>query len=323
MIQVQAPSRLHFGLLKVPPAALEATHGRCFGGVGLMVEAPGVGLLAGPAVDWSAEGPLASRALACARRVAPVTPHHLVVTHNAPEHVGLGTGTQLALAAGRAVAPQLAVGELACRLGRGQRSALGIHGFASGGFLVDGGRGPAKQVAPLVARADFPTDWPVLLIVPPWGEGLHGPAEVQAFQRLSHGTVADRRSEALCRLVLLGLLPALAERDHASFSESLYEFNRVAGEAFAPVQGGSYAGPRVAALVGYLRGLGCVATGQSSWGPSVFAIARDADQTAFLDRQVRAHFGFAESDVRVTAANNRGATISPAREGGPAQAHKA
>ena len=51
-----------------------------------------------------------------------------------------------------------------------------------------------------------------------------------------------------CRLVLLGMLPALVERDFDSFGEALYDFNRRVGEMFRPWQGDLYAHPRVSAV---------------------------------------------------------------------------
>src|SRR5262245_51106612 len=142
MILVHAPSRLHFGLLSLPgPAHWPNQLGeavvpaRWFGGVGLMVEVPGVRLTAAPAPDWSATGPLAERALVYARRfaqtvpAAQVRPQRLEVERSAPEHAGLGTGTQLGLAVARALAAAwkldgLDAAELARRIGRGARSAL-------------------------------------------------------------------------------------------------------------------------------------------------------------------------------------------------------
>ena len=50
------PSRLHFGLLGWGPQAP-----RQFGGVGLMIEKPGLELVAEPASEWRFEGPLADR----------------------------------------------------------------------------------------------------------------------------------------------------------------------------------------------------------------------------------------------------------------------
>src|SRR5262249_9552130 len=161
--------------------ALPARH---FGGVGLMIEAPGLQVAVEPAAAWSAEGPLAARALAFARRFAQalppaaVPPCRVVVEQAAPDHAGLGTGTQLGLAgagalAGAAGLPELPAVELARLVGRGLRSALGVHGFAQGGFLIDAGKGTAEGPAPLAARVAFPP-WPVVLALPPWGPGLHG-----------------------------------------------------------------------------------------------------------------------------------------------------
>ena len=165
MIRVRAPSRLHFGLLSFPGmpcgpiGKVKTVSSRSFGGVGLMVQAPGVQVAVQPARNWSAEGPLADRAMAFARRLvetlkaanpAPLIPQHLVIETCAPEHAGLGTGTQLGLAVGRALAlawglQDLEVEQIARRIGRGQRSALGIHGFSQGGFLVEGGKGNSSE----------------------------------------------------------------------------------------------------------------------------------------------------------------------------------
>jgi beta-ribofuranosylaminobenzene 5'-phosphate synthase len=310
MIRVAAPSRLHFGLL-----SLGGAGARRFGGVGLMVQAPGVRVSVQPAPDWSAAGPLAERALVFAQRLAAtsrVEPHHIHIEQCAPEHAGLGTGTQLAMAVGQALATsahlELDAVELGRRVGRGQRSALGIHGFAQGGLLVDGGQAAGTSVAPLLARHDFPESWQVLLILPGWAQGLHGTAERQAFQQLLDTGVASATTAALCRLALLGMLPALVERDLTAFGEALHEFNARVGEAFAPVQGGIYAHPRLAEVVAFLRAQSVPGVGQSSWGPAIFAVVAE-DVALDLARQVRERFALGEREVLVTSACNRGGRI--------------
>jgi beta-RFAP synthase len=315
MIRVRTGSRLHFGLLGVGAGA----PARRFGSVGLMVEEPGLRLSAAPAADWSAQGPLAERALAFARRfVQSVIPHaippqRLTIEHAAPEHMGLGTGTQLALAVARALAlagglAHLDAADLARLTGRGLRSALGVHGFAHGGFLVDGGKGDADSLAPLVARLPFPTDWRLVLVLPPWGPGLHGLPEREAFDDLAGRQTSGADTDALCRLVLLGMLPALAEHDLPAFGEALYNFNARVGAAFAPFQGGPYAGPRVAELVAWLRE-SCRGVGQSSWGPGVFAVVADEDRARHLAGRLRQHFALDAEQVLVTPAANHGASL--------------
>src|ERR1700722_15761800 len=115
MLRIRAPSRLHFGLMSLlaEGSAWPDRKGcpilpaRRFGGVGLMIESPGLVLRVEPASDWSAEGPLAGRALETARCFAAAVeadapgatnPQRLLIESAPCEHVGLGTGTQLALA---------------------------------------------------------------------------------------------------------------------------------------------------------------------------------------------------------------------------------
>jgi beta-ribofuranosylaminobenzene 5'-phosphate synthase len=330
MIRVRASSRLHFGLLSFPAGprwtnhlAQETIPARRFGGVGLMVQKPGVHIAVRPSADWSAEGLLAERALTFARQFAQtwkettatiVSPQHLILEKSAPEHGGLGTGTQLGLAIGQALAavcgrPDLDSVALARLVGRGQRSALGIHGFAGGGFLVDGGKKDSEPIAPLVARVDFPESWRLVLVLPPGDQGIHGTQEHQVFERLHRQGMAQARTDTLCRLVLLGLLPALVEQDLLAFGEALFEFNALAGEVFASSQGGTYASPRIAELVTFLREQGVAGVGQSSWGPTVFAIAADPDQAEYLARRLRDWSAPTPLKIVLTPAANQGARL--------------
>jgi beta-RFAP synthase len=317
MFRVAAPSRLHFGLIQPAPVAPPA---RRFGGVGLMVERPGVCVAATAADAWSADGVLADRALAFALRFAEsirrerpdadLPPHRLVVEQAPPEHVGLGAGTQLGLAVARALAQSwgfvMDAPDLARRVGRGLRSALGVHGFARGGFLVECGKRGDEHLAPLAARLEFPPDWRLVLATPREPPGLHARAEREAFAHLAALRDAAPRTDALCRLVLLGMLPALAEADLDAFGESLHDYNARVGEAFAGVQGGVYSGPRVAECVEFLREEGVQGVGQTSWGPTVFAVVGDMERADDLRRRLADRFGLGPAEAWTTAACNSG-----------------
>jgi beta-RFAP synthase len=330
MIRVTTPSRLHFGLLNV--AADEgpwpdhqgrpALPSRRFGGVGLMVESPGVRLTARAAAEWSADGPLAGRALAFARRIGgqlraeegvDFPAQHLHVEQAAPEHVGLGTGTQLGLAVGRALAEawglHVDAPALARLAGRGLRSALGVHGFERGGFLVEAGKRESGALPPLVARVPFPEAWRIVLILPRQLRGAWGGTEVEAFARLA-GPPDLGRTDALCRLALLGMLPALLEQDWQAFGEALFDYNARAGEAFAPVQGGIYSHALVADVVTFIRGQGIAGAGQSSWGPAVFAVLPDQERALALASRLREHLRQSDWDVSVTLARSRGSEVT-------------
>jgi beta-RFAP synthase len=325
MPRIHTASRLHFGLISLAPegTAWLNRHGqpglpaRRFGGVGLMIEAPGLVVRAEPGADWSAEGPLAGRALEIARCFSEgieaetpgvrVPPQRLVIESAPREHVGLGTGTQLALAVAQLLAQTVGrsftPAELAQRVQRGARSALGVHGFAQGGFLVEGGKLAGGELSPLVARMAFPLSWRVVLVLPRRLTGLHGLGEQAAFAQLAH---AQATTEVLCRLVLLGMLPALAEEDLSLFGAALHEFNARAGEVFAAAQGGTYAGTAVEELIGFIRRQGVAGVGQSSWGPGVFAIT-DQERAAHLADRLRAVA--ADAEVQVSRGASEGAVV--------------
>jgi beta-ribofuranosylaminobenzene 5'-phosphate synthase len=328
VIRVEAPSRLHFGLLSLcgPQGGAaswpdseghETIPARHFGGAGLMVQSPGIALTVAPAAEWSAQGACAARALTFAKAasaaLSPGQAFEINIERCPPEHVGLGTGTQLGLAVARAIAVatgrgDISIPDLAKLVGRGRRSALGIHGFAQGGFLVEAGKHDPEAISPLVARLAFPEEWAVMLVIPQSLEGNYGPREAEAFQYLAGMLQNVSRTDALCRLLLLGMLPALLERDLEAFGAALYDFNRRVGEMFESVQGGVYAHPVVAKMIQGLRGAGVKAVGHSSWGPSVFAIVA-AEQAPDLANWLGRQLGFQEDEIVVTHARNKGATL--------------
>ncbi|MBI3823260.1 MAG: beta-RFAP synthase [Planctomycetes bacterium] len=301
MIRVRTGSRLHFGLLSLPSEhagpwlnqeGQPTIPRRQFGGVGLMIDRPGIELTVNDARSWLAEGTLAERALQfgktyCAA-VGVKACFAIRVQCAASEHAGLGTGTQLGLAVARAIGeltqqPMRDAITLATQVGRGRRSSLGVHGFDCGGFLIEGGKTSSTAISPRLVRQAFPEDWRILLITPREVVGMHGRREREAFADMVKQAPDDRTTEALCRLVLLGLLPALAERDQCSFGEALYDFNRCSGSMFKAAQGGTYAHPRIEAIVKSLREFGVRGVGQSSWGPTIFALMPAEHWDAFPD----------------------------------------
>jgi beta-RFAP synthase len=290
MIRVVAPSRLHFGLFRVPPAgAGGADPGeRAFGGVGLMVDRPGVAVTVRPAASWQFEGPLASRAQVFAARFVRTLPEdrrrtfQVLVERCPVEHTGLGAGTQLGLAVAKALAigcgvPALSAADLAVRVGRGERSAIGVHGFDRGGLLVDAGKLTGEGVAPLLSHVALPREWRVVLFAPPTAGRWHGENERAAFAAARTGDAA-----ALRRLAGDVLVPAAERGDVDAFGDAVHEFNRKAGEPFAAAQGGAYASGAIAELIADVRACGVRGAGQSSWGPTAFAVVGDSDTALAL-----------------------------------------
>jgi beta-RFAP synthase len=200
--------------------------------------------------------------------------------------------------------------ELARWLGRGCRSALGIHGFGHGGFLVDGGKRTHDEIAPLCVHLPVPESWQFVLVVPSSAKGLHGVREQHAFDQLITQGVAEAMTDRLCRLVLLGMLPAIGERRIDAFGEAMWEFNRRVGEAFASIQGGAYASTESEELVTFIREQQIQGAGQSSWGPTVFAIVDDAERAGWLARQLSSRWQLKDHNVHITQAANHGAQLT-------------
>jgi beta-ribofuranosylaminobenzene 5'-phosphate synthase len=314
-IFVEAPARLHFGVLD-----LGGRLGRHFGGLGAAIPCPSLLLEAAPAARLTASGPDAARALEYARRFLAF--HDLaesgrLVVHKAiPSHVGLGSGTQLALAVARALAELHAikadVGELAAAVERGKRSAIGTWAFALGGFIVEGGRRVgSEEIAPLLARFDVPETWRCVVAVPRGPRGLSGEAESRAFSQLP--APADREVERVSHLVLMQLLPALVEADLASFGDALSAVQRITGAWFAEQQGGIFAPGPTERLVTDMAAWGAAGVGQSSWGPAAYGLVDGDEAAAALGQRVRQSMegggavfegGFAASGARVWGGNS-------------------
>ncbi len=315
VVYVDAPSRLHFGMLSVNQPGT-----RQYGGVGAMVASPGVHLKIEPAERLETAGLFPRRTARLARLTTaaesdPPGEHaprcRIEVTGASRQHVGLGTGTQLAMAVAAGLRawqgrPSLAPQTLARQVARGQRSAIGLYGFAHGGLLYEEGKS-GSEVAPLVDRVALPETWRFVLICPRRGEGLSGTAEERAFSRLP--PVPPGRSDALRREVREVLLPAAAEGRFRAFGESLYRFGYEAGLSFAVCQGGAFAGRRLTALVRWIRGRGIRGAGQSSWGPTLFALLENEAAAEEFAQWVRHRPDGEELETTVAAPNNRGVQV--------------
>lgn len=317
MTRVVAPSRLHFGLLNVGAAGVGL---RQYGGVGLMIDEPGVTVRVTSSHEWESEGPSAERALGFARQFVSQLPDGLqrplrvTIEHCPPEHVGLGVGTQLGLAIALATSTEfgmhnLGIETLARMAGRGGRSGIGIHGFARGGLIVDGGHSRTGTVAPMLARHAFPTEWRVVLARPLVTDGVwSGNRERAAFARSRPPQVTVPLTDRMSRLLVLGILPALLERDGDAFGEALHEYNRLAGRMFAEDQGGDYASPEVEAVINTVRDLGVPGAGQSSWGPTVFAVVEEWERAVWLERELKDRYPHFETQF--STGNDSGGSIA-------------
>ncbi|MCA9068653.1 MAG: hypothetical protein KDA84_07010, partial [Planctomycetaceae bacterium] len=229
-----------------------------------------------------------------------------------PSHQGLGSGTQLALAVGKALSVlagerELSAIDLAQRVGRGARSALGLHGFHQGGFLVDGGKSSLEDIGTLVTRVEFPAEWRILLISVDDELGLSGKEEQTAFRELSG--MPESLTNHLCRLILMDLLPALVERDFNAFSNAIFEYGQLVGTYFASIQGGRLASPQMAKLAQELGNRGITGIGQSSWGPALFVFQESQSKALPMLCELGEHPLTVNCQLQIAKPLNRGATV--------------
>jgi beta-ribofuranosylaminobenzene 5'-phosphate synthase len=311
-VTVEVPARLHLGFLD-----LNGGLGRRFGSIGLAIGGLKTSITIGAASHMRVTGPESERVrghLETMQRILDIDgAYDARIDEVIPPHVGLGSGTQIALAVAAGVRrlhglPLDMRGD-AIRLGRGARSGAGIGLFDRGGLVVDGGRGPATSAAPIISRMPFPEQWRVLVVLDPRRQGVHGGDEREVFSRLAPSSEAD--AAHLCRLVLMKALPALAECDIASFGSAIKDMQVRLGDYFAPVQGGSrFSSPAVAEALAVLESEGAFGIGQSSWGPTGFAFAPSPEEADRLLASARRHPRCRGLDMRAHGGLNRGAIIS-------------
>ncbi len=313
-VSVRAPSRMHFGMF-----SFGHPNQPQFGGVGVMIEPPTVDVTIVSADQLTCLGDHAERAKQFVTMLAThwslsAAPQCRIHVSALPAHRGLGLGTQLGLAIAAGLRdflrmPPLTVAELALAVERGARSAIGTHGFEMGGLLVDGGKRDGEEIGQLERRISLPAEWRfVLARSRTGGPGLMGQREKEAFSQLP--PVPETVTEQLWRIANEEMLPAIERADCDAFGEAVYRFGRLAGECFATVQGGPFASRATAELVAAIRNMGVPGVGQSSWGPTVFAITPNEAKAHELVARLRAESTLVADDITIARPNNVGAQVS-------------
>ncbi len=329
MIEITTPSRLHITLID-----LNASIGRVDGGIGLTLNEPGFRIIADRSdtpgeVTVTSESANGSTYIGRMREsAAALLPDMNVgasgiggirihITHDAPPHVGLGSGTQCALAAGMAVnqlySLGLSVRDIAIKAGRGGTSGVGVASFESGGFILDGGhrfseKGAFKPSAasrsppaPILFQRPFP-DWEVVLAIPD-ARGAHDDNEVDIFKQ--ECPIPLFEVQELSHIILMETLPAVVEEDIESFGESI---NRIQKTGFKSREI-ALQRPEIRQMIELMQENTCGA-GMSSFGPVVYGITdnkRDAGHATCLAQE------FLDETMGgcsiITHANNSGANV--------------
>ena len=318
-VRVDVGGRLHVGFQN-----LSLAHKRLYGGVGIALDAPRVVLEAEPADRVVCDDDLVAGYAERSCSVFGVDGVEIDVVETLPRHVGLGSGTQTALATlasvGRAHGREPDVRELAPSLNRGGRSGVGVATFESGGFVVDSGHPTERfttappeagewRVPAVTARQALPESWRFVVVLPDAEAGRSGDGEDESMR-----SVVERAdptvSDSLAALLIRRLLPAAAEGRLEAFGDAVGDFGRLNGAWYADEQGGVYR-PPAGRLIDELASSPAVrGVGQSSWGPAVYGVTDDSRATAArTDAETALRSIGADGRVHVASPRNEGAGI--------------
>jgi beta-ribofuranosylaminobenzene 5'-phosphate synthase len=312
MIQITTPSRLHITLID-----LNASLGRVDGGVGLTLKQPYMKIFAqktNEGVFVTGHSEHLDRIKKAAEAVIPEGKGlHISAETSYQSHVGLGSGTQSALAAGWAVNQlyelKLGIRDIAAIVGRGGTSGIGVESFEHGGFIVDGGHKFADKGAfspsaasrvppgPVLFRHDFP-DWPVVVAIPHL-KGASDKHEVDIFKK--YCPIPLHEVQAVSHIILMEMLPAVVEEDIVSFGDAL---NRIQEVGFKKREVDLQTA-EVRQCMNLMREAGAYGAGMSSFGPTMFCVAEEPEIVrGAVSEYLESTIG---GEVFVTQANNSGA----------------
>ena len=258
-VEIYAPARLHLGFLD-----LDGGLGRRFGSLGSRHRRPRYAACACGAPQRrrrAAPGAGPRRPLSRPRPRRPARPaggRALTVREASPAHAGFGSGTQLglAVAAGARAAPR----RRPPRRRAGARRSVAARGRASASAPSSAAASSSmaaavarRRPAPVVARLPISRrHGALLLILDQARQGLSGRAESAAFAALPR--FAEALAGALCRLLLMRLLPGFGRGRFRRGLGPLARDPAAARRLFRPAQGGRYRQRRaVAGALALLR----------------------------------------------------------------------
>jgi beta-RFAP synthase len=294
---------------------LNGEIGRRFGSIGIAIDRPSTRLTITKSEENSVTGEENRRALKLLRRFTDdgkSGTYTIDIGEAIPAHAGLGSGTQLVLAIGASIAclegRDLSAADLASLGERGARSGIGLEAFASGGFIIDGGKGKTDRPPPLTLRTDFPENWRIMLILDPNFSGVSGEAEITAFAGLP--PFPETQAAHICHLVLMKLIPGLKEEDIEAFGSAITEIQEIVGSHFASKQGGSpWTSKAVGELASRMRDEGATGVGQSSWGPTGFAFVSSPKAAERLYHSLNEDAKRDGLEILIAHGRNTGASI--------------
>jgi predicted sugar kinase len=119
--------------------------------------------------------------------------------------------------------------------------------------------------------------------------GESGDSEEAAFAELP--AINDTITKQLRSLAVDEVVPACRAGEFDRFADSIEAYGQLAGSCFAAWQGGVFASPQLALLAQQLKAAGARGVGQSSWGPTLYAMAASRGAAQQVVARVAPHCG--------------------------------
>ncbi len=310
-VTVSAPARLHLGFV-----GLFGQTAKDFGAIGLAIDSPAVRVEVSSSDRWSFSGAVSEKVKryveTLAQNLLLETPMRVNVSKQIPSHIGLGSGTQLALAIAVACCTvanrNLSIEKLSGLLGRGRRSGIGTAAFSVGGFLIDRNPKDPVEARTISMRVEFPQEWHILLVFDDALRGAHGVVETDAFRELG-GFSPDLARQLQVELIDQ-IVPALKRRDIEGFGLGITKIQHQVGDFFGSIQGGRYLSSDVSKILDNAVDLGAPGVGQSSWGPTGFVLTKSEEEARKLRSMLLAGKVIDNIRIDIVKPRNAGAQIT-------------
>lgn len=232
-------------------------------------------------------------------------------------HNGLGSGTQLSMAIVEAFNKEfnleLSLDDKAYLAGSGGTSSVGVFCFDRGGYIFDAGRlypkekssrGPSEnyrfhKLSTLLTRLELPK-WYVCILIPKTSTIVFDELETSLFEK--HLPIPDDEVNMLCKLILMGIMPAIVAHDFSSFCFSIEQSMKIGFRSREILTYGS----TIKEQMQELKQAGFQGVGMSSFGPTIFGFsANKTTEKVAVDKLKKR----TSSEIYLTTLRNKGADI--------------
>ncbi len=259
---VRAPARLHLGFIAERAGAL--------GSAAIAIEEPYLLLDIRKSGEIKAYGDYSTEFEQLAERLLSSFVQgngaEIWVKRAIKRHVGLGSGTRMAMAVGTALSYLYRIDinpyRIAEFFGRGRNSKAGLETLLHGGMAVVNSSGQGINTA-------LPEDWRFIVAIPEIEHGFFGEKERKAMDSMGMPVVGEDIRDSI--------MDALSSEDIELFGRLLTELDEGTGAMFTHVQPGTHTFSLLDKIKEIGLKKGALGAGQSSWGPALYFLS-DSDK---------------------------------------------